>query len=58
MKYINTFKNHASYEEKLNLLEKSFKQEVIINNLLNELKEKYSITKEDYEKYKSILEEL
>ena len=52
------YKQFLSYEKKLKLLEKSFKQEVIINNLLNELKEKYSITEEDYEKYKSNLEEL
>ncbi|MCF0149562.1 MAG: putative DNA-binding protein [Clostridium sp.] len=52
------YKQFLSYEEKLKLLKRSFEQEVIINNLLNELKEKYSITKEDYEKYKSILEEL
>ena len=52
------YKQFLSYEEKLNLLKKSFEQEVIINNLLNELREKYSISEEDYEKYKSNLEEL
>ena len=40
------------------MLKKSFEQELIINNLLNELREKYSISEEDYEKYKSNLEEL
>lgn len=52
------YKQFLSYEEKLNLLKKSFKQEEVIINLLNELKKKYSITEEDYNKYKSILEEL
>lgn len=52
------YKQFLSYEEKLNLLEKSFKQEKIIINLLNDLKDKYSLTKEDYNKYKNILEEL
>ena len=52
------YKQFLSYEEKLSLLKKSFKQEKIIINLLNDLKEKYSLTKEDYDKYKNILEEL
>ena len=52
------YKQFLSYEEKLNLLKKSFKQEEIIINLLNDLKDKYSLTKEDYNKYKNILEEL
>ena len=52
------YKQFLSYEEKLSLLKKSFKQEETIINLLNEIKEKYSITKEDYNKYKNILEEL
>ena len=52
------YKQFLSYEEKLSLLKKSLKQEKIINNLLSEIKEKYSLTKEDYEKYKEILEEL
>ena len=52
------YKQFLSYEEKLSLLKKSFKQEEIIINLLNEVKEKYSITEEDYNKYKIILEEL
>ena len=52
------YKQFLTYEEKLNLLEKSFKQEKIIINLLNDLKDKYSLSKEDYNKYKDILEEL
>ncbi|MBD7914090.1 putative DNA-binding protein [Clostridium sp. Sa3CUN1] len=52
------YKQFLSYEEKLNLLEKSFKQEEIIINLLNDLKDKYSLSTEDYNKYKNILEEL
>lgn len=52
------YKQFLSYEEKLNLLSKSFKQEKLITNLLNEIKCKYSITEEDYNKYKNILEEL
>ncbi|MDV4151193.1 putative DNA-binding protein [Clostridium sp. AL.422] len=52
------YKQFLSYEEKLNLLNKSFKQKEVIINLLNEIKCKYSITEEDYNKYKCILEEL
>lgn len=52
------YKQFLSYEEKLNLLKKSFKQEEIIINLLNDLKDKYSLSTEDYNKYKNILEEL
>lgn len=52
------YKQFLSYEDKLSLLKKSFKQEEIIISLLNEVKEKYSITEEDYKKYKIILEEL
>ena len=52
------YKQFLSYEEKLSLLKKSFEQEKTINNLLKEFQEKYSITKEDYNRYKNILEEL
>lgn len=52
------YKQFLSYEEKLNLLKKTLKQEKKINDLLSEIREKYSLTKEDYEKYKNILEEL
>jgi len=52
------YKQFLSYEEKLGLFKKSLKQEKVITNLLNEFKNKYSITEEDYNKYKNILEEL
>ncbi|GAA0085411.1 putative DNA-binding protein [Clostridium sp. MB05] len=52
------YKQFLSYESKLNLLEKSFNQEKIITNLLEDLKNKYSISEEDYKKYKSILKDL
>ena len=52
------YKQFLSYEEELSLLKKSFEQEKTINNLLKEFEEKYSITKEDYNRYKNILEEL
>lgn len=52
------YKQFLSYEEKLSLLKKSLEQEKKINNLLNEIKEKYSLIDEDYERYKNILEEL
>lgn len=52
------YKQFLSYESKLNLLKKSFNQEKIIINLLEDLKNKYSISEGDYKKYKSILEDL
>ncbi|ASW42943.1 putative DNA-binding protein [Clostridium isatidis] len=52
------YKQLLSYESKLNLLEKSIKKEKIINNLLELLREKYSINSEDYEQCKSILKDL
>ncbi|MBQ6820510.1 MAG: putative DNA-binding protein [Clostridium sp.] len=52
------YKQFLSYEDKLNLFERTFKQEKIISNLLNELETKYSISKEDYERYKNMLENL
>ena len=52
------YKQFLSYESKLNLLNKSKKQEKTIKNFLKEIDDKYSLTKEDYEKYKSILEDL
>ena len=52
------YKQFLSYEEKLNLLRKSFKREKVIINLLDEIKCKYSISEEDYNKYKNILEDL
>lgn len=52
------YKQFLSYESKLNLLNKSKNQEKTIKDLLKEIDDKYSVTKEDYEKYKSILEGL
>lgn len=52
------YKQFLSYESKLNLLNKSKNQEKTIKYLLKEIDDKYSVTKEDYEKYKSILEDL
>lgn len=52
------YKQFLSYESKLNLLKKNFSKEKIIMNLLEELKDKYSISKEDYDEYKKILEDL
>ncbi|WP_291651990.1 putative DNA-binding protein [Clostridium sp.] len=52
------YKQFLSYESKLNLLKKSFNQEKVIISLLEELKNKYSISEDDYNKYKSILEDL
>lgn len=52
------YKQFLSYESKLNLLNKSKNQEKTIKNFLKEIDNKYSLTKEDYEKYKSILENL
>ncbi|WP_300386100.1 putative DNA-binding protein [Clostridium sp.] len=52
------YKQFLSYESKLNLLNKSKEQEKTIKNFLEEINTKYSLTKEDYEKYKSILENL
>lgn len=52
------YKQFLSYESKLNLLKKSFSQEKIITSFLEEIKDKYSISEEDYNKYKSILKDL
>ncbi len=52
------YKQFLSYESKLNLLKKSFSQEKIIISFLIEIKDKYSISEEDYNKYKSILKDL
>ncbi|MCR1951515.1 MULTISPECIES: putative DNA-binding protein [unclassified Clostridium] len=52
------YKQFLSYESKLNLLKKSFNQEKVIISLLEDLKNKYSISEDDYNKYKSILEDL
>ena len=52
------YKQFLSYESKLNLLKKNFSQEKIIISFLEEIKDKYSISEEDYNKYKSILKDL
>ncbi|GAB6170029.1 putative DNA-binding protein [Clostridium carnis] len=52
------YKQFLSYESKLNLLKKSIEQENIIISLLDEINSKYSLSKEDYEKYKNKLEDL
>lgn len=52
------YKQFLSYESKLNLLKKSLSQEKIIISFLEEIKDKYSISEEDYNKYKSILKDL
>ena len=52
------YKQFLSYESKLKLLEKNISQNKIKNDLLKEINEKYSLTLEDFERYKSILEDL
>ena len=52
------YKQFLSYESKLKLLEKNISQNKIKSDLLKEINEKYSLTLEDFERYKSILEDL
>ncbi|ATD54944.1 putative DNA-binding protein [Clostridium chauvoei] len=52
------YKQFLSYESRLNLLKKSLNREKVILELLKDLKEKYSLSEEDYEKYKNTLEDL
>lgn len=52
------YKQFLSYESKLNLLQKSLEQEKKIINLLDDIKIKYSLGEEDYEKYKNTLVDL
>lgn len=52
------YKLLLSYEEKLHLLQKSIDREEKIINLLNELKSRYNITKEEYDMWLNKLEEL
>ena len=52
------YKLLLSYEEKLHLLQKSIDREEKIINLLNELKSRYNITKEEYDMWLDKLEEL
>lgn len=52
------YKQFLSYESKLKLLEKSLEKERKIIKILDELNNKYSLSKEDYEIYKEHLENL
>lgn len=49
------YKQIQSYEDKLNLLKKSLERESVIESLLNDMKNKYSIEENDLEEYKDIL---
>ena len=49
------YKQILSYEDKLNLLKKSLERESVIESLLNDMKNKYSIDENDLEEYKDIL---
>ena len=49
------YKQILSYEDKLNLLKKSLEKESVIEDLLNDMKKKYSIEEKDLEEYKDIL---
>ena len=49
------YKQILSYEDKLNLLKKSLERESVIESLLNDMKNKYSIEEKDLEEYKDIL---
>lgn len=52
------YKQFLSYESRLGLLEKSIENEKKIMGLLNDMKNKYSLNEEDYEKYKNVLIDL
>ena len=52
------YKQFLAYESKLNLLQKSFEKEKKIINLLEKINEKYSLSNEDYTRYKEALENL
>ena len=49
------YKQILSYEDKLNLLKKSLERESVIESLLNDMNNKYSIEENDLEEYKDIL---
>ena len=49
------YKQILSYGDKLNLLKKSLERESVIESLLNDMKNKYSIEENDLEEYKDIL---
>lgn len=52
------YKLLLSYEEKLHLLQKSMNRENVIMDLLNYLKEKHSLDKEELDKVSKFLEDL
>lgn len=52
------YKQFLTYESKLNLLERSFNKEKKIIDFLQNINKKYSLSHEDYESYKEILENL
>ena len=52
------YKQFLTYESKLLLFKKSLERENKIASLLDELKEEYSLSDDDYEKYKEILKEV
>ncbi|MGL5149998.1 MAG: putative DNA-binding protein [Clostridium sp.] len=52
------YKQLLSYESKLNLLQKSINREKIIISLVNELRRKYTMTNEEFEEYKTKLNDL
>ena len=52
------YKQILSYEEKLNLFDKSLKKESVIESVLNDISNKYSIEEKDLQEYKNILFDL
>ena len=52
------YKQFLTYESKLCLLKKSLERERKIVKFLDEVNEKYKLSKNDYEKYKNYLEDL
>lgn len=52
------YKQFLAYESKLNLLEKSLEKEKTIKGFLDALDNKYSLSNEDINNYKEILENL
>lgn len=52
------YKQFLTYESKLMLLKKSLEREKKITKILGQIDCKYSLDKEDYNRYKEILEEL
>jgi predicted DNA-binding protein YlxM (UPF0122 family) len=52
------YKQFLTYESKLMLLKKSLEREKKITDFLEDMKNKCSLTEEEYEEYKEFLEEL